>query len=113
LILREMLGASGFIISVAPSGEIVLTLVSQNKPDLVLLDVMMPGIDGFETCKWLKADNTTANIPIIFVTGLTDIATVVKGFKLGGMDYITKPFNHEEVLSRVTTHLRIQKLLHE
>lgn len=112
-VLRKMLGENGFIISVATSGEIALNLVNLNKPDLILLDIMMPGIDGFETCKRLKADNKTANIPIVFITARTEIEAVVKGFKLGGVDYITKPFNQEEVLIRVKTQLKIQKLLQE
>jgi len=112
-VLRYMLGDNGFVISVAPNGETALTLAGKNKPDLILLDVMMPGINGFETCKRLKKDGETAHIPVIFITARTEIEAVVEGFRAGGVDYITKPFNQEEVLTRVTTHLKNQKLLHE
>ncbi len=112
-VLRKMLGESGFIISVAPSGETALKLVNKNKPDLILLDVMMPGISGFETCERLKADSNTAHIPILFVTARTEVEAVVEGFKVGGVDYIAKPFREEEVLARIKTQLSIKKLLLE
>ena len=112
-VLRRILGNEGLEISVAMNGETTLTLVGKNRPDLILLDVMMPGIDGFETCERLKADPDTRNIPIIFVTAKTDLEDVVRGFKVGGVDYITKPFKREEVLSRAKTHLSIKRLIQE
>jgi signal transduction histidine kinase len=84
--------------------------VQHSQPDLILLDVMMPGIDGFETCQRLKANPKTCNIPIIFMTALTDVESKVKGFELGAVDYITKPFQEREVLARVTTHLHLRNL---
>lgn len=112
-VLRKILSKSSFTISEAPNGEIALNLVNKYKPDLILLDVMMPGMDGFEICERLKANIKTDNIPIIFITALTEMEHVVKGFKVGGVDYINKPFQPEEVLSRINTHLRIQSLLKE
>jgi len=79
-------------------------------PDLILLDVMMPGFSGFEVCKALKSNENTKDIPIIFMTALSDTVDKVKGFSLGAVDYITKPIQHEEVLARVTTHLKLRKL---
>ena len=79
------------------------------QPDLILLDVMLPGIDGFETCRRLKRDETTQNIPIIFMTALSDEDNKIQGFEAGGVDYITKPIQQREMMARVTAHLRIQK----
>jgi DNA-binding response OmpR family regulator len=80
---------------------------------MILLDVMMPGIDGFETCRRLKSDEKTQNIPVIFMTALESTKDKVNGFKVGGVDYITKPVQQEEVLARISTHLRIQALTQE
>lgn len=106
-ILVECLKAAGFKTLVAANGEWALQQIDQIQPDLILLDVMMPGIDGFETCRRLKANATTREIPIIFMTALADLGDKVKGFEVGGVDYITKPFQQEEVLARVRTHVTI------
>ncbi|MGK7890926.1 MAG: response regulator [Leptolyngbyaceae cyanobacterium] len=95
---------------IAPDGESAIQQVSYVKPDLILLDVMMPGIDGFETCQRLKRDPETEAIPIIFMTALSDVVDKVKGLELGAVDYITKPFQQEEVLARVKLHLRLYQL---
>ena len=98
----------------APSGEVALKIAARNLPDLILLDVLMPsGIDGFETCCQLKQNEETADIPVIFVTAKEEMENVVKGFRVGGVDYITKPFEREEVLVRVQTHLKISRLTKE
>ena len=99
-----------FHIMVARDGETGLRLARQDRPDLILLDVLLPGIDGFEVCRRLKADEQTHNIPVIFMTIVDRTEDKVRGFVAGGVDYITKPFQHEEVLARVTTHLRIRDL---
>lgn len=112
-VLRRFLNESGYGISIAPNGEIALKIISQKKPDLILLDVMMPGIDGFEVCRRIKENEETKDIPIIFVTAKTETDDVVRGFQTGGVDYILKPFKREEVLSRVKTHLKIQNLIKE
>jgi len=93
--------------SYAKSGEEALILLKEATFDLILLDVMMPGIDGFETARLIKNDPRLMDIPIIFVTAKTDIDSIALGFKVGGVDYITKPFHAEELLSRVRTHIEL------
>jgi len=109
-VLVDYLEDYGFEIMVAREGEIGLERAKIAHPDLILLDVMMPGIDGFETCRRLKADEKTAGMPVIFMTALDSTEDKLKGFEVGGVDYVTKPIQHQEVLARVTTHLRIRDL---
>ena len=109
-VLVDLLGAHNFAVSVAEDGESALEQVDYVRPDLILLDVLMPKVDGFTTCARLKARPATRDIPIIFMTGLADTVDKVKGFELGAVDYITKPFQHEEVLARLDTHLALQQL---
>jgi signal transduction histidine kinase len=109
-VIVDYLGEYGFEIVVAKNGEIGLKRAKILLPDLILLDVLMPGIDGFETCSRLKADEKTCDIPVIFMTALDSPEDKIKGFEAGGVDYITKPIQHEEVLARITTHLRIRDL---
>jgi len=95
---------------VAQSGEEAIHITERFLPDLILLDVLMPpGIDGFETCRRLKANEKTTDIPIIFITALSDMNDKITGFQVGGVDYITKPLRHEEVLARVHTHLLLRR----
>lgn len=108
--LLDFLEAAGFKVVVAEDGERALGLAEYAPPDLILLDILMPGIDGFETCRRLKANPATQEIPIIFLTAVSDNVDKVKGLNLGAVDYITKPLNHEEVLARVNTHVRLQNL---
>ncbi|MDA0267369.1 MAG: response regulator [Cyanobacteria bacterium] len=116
-VLSESLRHEDWVTLVAPDGESALEQVAYSKPDLILLDVLMPGIDGFETCNRLKSNPETAAIPVIFMTALSDIFDKVKGFEIGAVDYITKPFQQEEVIARVKLHLRLhhlsQKLSHK
>jgi len=109
-VIVEYLEEAGFKIVVARNGEMGLKRAQFALPNIILLDVMMPGIDGFETCRRLKADEKTCGIPVIFMTALDSPEDKVKGFEVGGVDYITKPIQHEEVLARVTTHLHIRDL---
>jgi signal transduction histidine kinase len=109
-VITEFLESQGFMVSVARDGEMALRTASYALPDLILLDVMMPGIDGFETCRQLKADSALAHIPVIFMTALSSTEDKVNGFTVGAVDYVTKPIQQEEVLARVQTHLRIQAL---
>lgn len=109
-VLFEFLRNYGFKVLVALDGESAIEQTEYIHPDLILLDIMMPGIDGFETCRRLKADPPTRDIPIIFMSALSDTIDQVKGFQAGAVDYITKPFQHEEVLSRIETHLTIRSL---
>ena len=109
-LLLGYLDKFGFNTIGAESGENALELVTQTVPDLVLLDVMLPGIEGFETCRQLKKHFTTRDVPVIFMTALTDTEAKIKGFEAGGADYIIKPHHYAEVLSRIRTHLTIQTL---
>ena len=109
-VLFDFLSNAGFKVLFAEDGESAINRVEYARPDLILLDILMPGIDGFETCRRLKENQATAAIPVIFLTALTDTADKVRGFALGAVDFITKPLQSEEVLARVHTHLRIQSL---
>ena len=106
----EYLQQGELVVLVAQDGEHGLILSKSIRPNLILLDVMMPGIDGFETCRRLKADDETKDIPVIFMTALSNTEDKVKGFEMGAVDYVTKPIQREEILARITTHLRIQAL---
>ncbi len=97
-----------FKLVIATSGKTAIEMVEKTRPDLILLDVMMPGMDGFETCKIIKSKEENANLPVIFLTALTDKENTLKGFEHGGVDYITKPFNKDELISRVKTHLELK-----
>ena len=112
-VVSAFLHEAGFKVLVAESGEDARGVIGQVKPDLILLDVLMPAPNGFETCRQLKADPDTESIPIIFMTALSDTLEKVKGFDVGGVDYITKPFHQEEVLARVKTHLALRALRSE
>ena len=112
-VLRQALEPEGYSILIATSGESALRIARNAAPDLILLDIRMPGIDGFETCRRLKQDERTRNIPVIFVTAESETHSVVEGFQLGGVDYILKPFKNEEVLARVRTHLKVSLLAQE
>ncbi|MES0488957.1 MAG: two-component system response regulator [Leptospirales bacterium] len=106
-VLGTILGEKGYDIAVATSGEAALKMVDKTQPHIILLDVMMPGMDGFETCQILKSSDKTKDIPVLFLTAKTDIEDIVKGFDLGAVDYVTKPFQAAELLRRVATHLEI------
>jgi len=109
-VLITLLKQVGFRPLVAQSGEEALERIGHVRPDLILLDVLMPGMDGFEVCRRLKERDNTKDIPVIFMTALSDTIDKVKGFELGAVDYITKPFQHEEVLARIHTHLTLHNL---
>jgi two-component system NtrC family sensor kinase len=109
-IVVEHLEKCGFTLASAKNGESGLNRAKFAQPDLILLDVMMPGIDGFETCRRLKLDTATHNIPVIFMTALNQETDKMKGFQVGGVDYITKPIQAEEMLARVKTHLQLHFL---
>jgi diguanylate cyclase (GGDEF)-like protein len=101
---------SGFQVLIARNGDSSIQIAQSSHPDVILLDIIMPGMDGFETCRRLKANESTKDIPVIFMTALSQTAVVVKGFQLGAVDYIIKPSQKEIILARITTHLTIQKL---
>jgi len=108
-LLGNLLSEVDCNIAVATNGKQALAIVANTKPDLILLDVMMPEMDGHETCTILKSKPETKNIPVIFLTAKVETEDIIKGFKLGAVDYIMKPFNGIELLSRVNTHLKIRK----
>ncbi|MEH1794062.1 hybrid sensor histidine kinase/response regulator [Nostoc sp.] len=109
-VLSDTLANAGFEVAIATSGESALQQLEHTPVSLILLDVMMPGMDGFETCQRIKANAKTRNIPIIFITALSESVNKVTGFELGAIDYITKPFQQGEVLARVRTHLKLNQL---
>ncbi|MEM7759058.1 MAG: hybrid sensor histidine kinase/response regulator [Cyanobacteria bacterium P01_A01_bin.40] len=110
LMLFSYLEDKGYRILLAENGETGLQIAKSKSPDLILLDVLMPDIDGFETCRRLKAEAKTKDIPVIFLTALSEKVNKVQGFKLGGVDYITKPSEQEEVLVRIQTHLNLRQM---
>lgn len=112
-VLVETLGAAGYQLMVAEDGEEALAQTAQTLPDLILLDVMMPGLDGFETCRRLKARRETRDVPVLFMTALTETVDKVKAFSAGAVDYLTKPIEHDEAIARVRTHLTLRRLQRE
>ncbi len=109
-VLLRLLTDNGYIVRAAPSGERALQFIGTTLPDLILLDILMPGLDGYAVCARLKADPRTSAIPVIFLSSEHDPLNKVQAFALGGVDYITKPFQAEEVLARVGTHLSLAML---
>jgi len=107
-VLGSIVATNGYIPGFATNGTMALASIKEEAPDLILLDVMMPDMDGFEVCRRLKQDTALAEIPIIFLTAKTETDDVIAGLKLGAVDYVTKPFNKEELLTRVQTHLVLQ-----
>jgi two-component system, sensor histidine kinase and response regulator len=109
-VLHDLLKAEGYTVLTAMRGEVALSAATgPQTPDMVLLDVRMPGMDGYEICRRLKADAATRDIPVMFLSAGGDMADKVEGFRVGGVDYVTKPFQVEEVLARVATHLAISR----
>jgi DNA-binding response OmpR family regulator len=108
-VLLAFLKQQNFEVRMAETGEWALQVLETYQPDIILLDVMMPGMDGFETCRRIKANKATADIPVVFMTALDSVEDKVTGFKVGGVDYITKPFQQIEVLVRVNTHVTLRK----
>ncbi len=112
-LLREMLQLKGYRILAFPRGAMALRAALENPPDLILLDINMPEMDGFEFCRRLKAEKSLKEIPVVFISGRDDVADKVKAFAVGGVDYVTKPFQVDEVNARVVTHLRLRWMQHE
>jgi DNA-binding response OmpR family regulator/DNA-binding CsgD family transcriptional regulator len=112
-LLADILTEEGYKVRLASSGAYALTIVQKNQPDLILLDIMMPEMDGYEVCRLLKADEKTRDIPVIFISALDEVFDKMTAFSIGGVDYITKPFHVEEMLARIKTHLTLQRLQQE
>ncbi len=109
-ILSELLTEKGFDVRIAMNGKLALQSIHDHKPDLILLDILMPGMSGFDVCARLKEDERTSDIPVIFISAFDNTVDKVKSFMLGGVDYITKPFQAEEVLARVATHIELRNM---
>lgn len=112
-LLYESLDHAGYQVLVATSGFSAIEIAHRSQPDMILLDGSMPEMDGFESCIQLKASPVTEHIPVIFMTGLTETEHIVKGFQVGGVDYVTKPLNIDEVQARIKTHLLQARLMHQ
>ena len=108
-VLCTLLEAEGYDLALAPDGPLALKIASRTRPDLILLDVVMPGMDGYDVCRQLKTDPDLRPIPVLFISARDRLEDVVSGFRAGGVDYVTKPFRDEEVLARVETHLRLER----
>jgi len=104
-----VLHKEGYSTICADNGPDARALAESEKPDIILLDIVMPGETGFDVIKWLKARSSTASIPVLFISGEDDIESKIKSFELGGVDYIVKPFNIEEVKARIRTHIRLSQ----
>jgi signal transduction histidine kinase len=112
-LLSQMLTGRGYRVRAARNGPLAISAAQSAPPDLILLDIMMPDMDGYEVCRRLKADERTQDIPIVFISALGEVGEKVKAFTYGGVDFITKPFEMEEVLARVETHLALRRLREE
>ena len=108
-LLQKMLQDKGYRVLAFPDGKMALAAAAKHPPDLILLDINMPEMNGFEVCERLKADAVLKEIPVIFISALIETEDKIKAFALGGVDYVTKPFQFEEVNSRVETHLRLRR----
>jgi DNA-binding NarL/FixJ family response regulator len=111
-LLTDALEEAGITVLVALEGAKALTLVDQITPDVVLMDAVMPGMDGFETCRRLKGNQALAHVPVIFMTGLSETEHIVKGFEAGGVDYVTKPIVPDALIARMRVHLANARLVH-
>lgn len=109
-VLTDMLKAAGYSVRSALSGKLALLSAAHRPPDLVLLDIRMPDLDGFEVCRQLKAQAETRDVPVIFISALSDADEKIRGFALGAVDYVTKPFQRDELLARVSTHIRLRHM---
>ncbi len=112
-LLGSALRKNGYAVAIAQSGEEAIGFVKTHPVDAILLDIMMPHLDGYEVCRRLKADIRTRDIPILFLTAKTDQDSLLKGFAAGGVDYLTKPFHMPELLARVGAHVKLKKALEE
>lgn len=112
-VLSDALDEAGHTVLVATDGASALERLALVRPDLILLDAVMPGIDGFETCRRMKLMDSARDVPVVFMTGLTETEHVVRGFEVGGIDYVTKPIRPAEVLARIGTHVRNAQMLGE
>ncbi|MDD5028602.1 MAG: response regulator [Rhodoferax sp.] len=111
-LLTDILKNEGYEVRSAINGELALRAAASNPPDLVLLDIRMPGMDGYEVCRRLKAEPTTREVPVIFVSAVSETDEKVRGFAMGAVDFVTKPYQRDELMARVRTHLELHRLRH-
>ncbi|MDH5762254.1 MAG: hybrid sensor histidine kinase/response regulator [Nitrospinota bacterium] len=109
-VLQKTLEPEGYSLSVVTDGKMVLEIIPRLNPDLILLDIMMPEMNGYEACQAIKENEETRDIPVIFISAKSEVEDIVEGFRAGGVDYLTKPIRREEVLARVKTHLQLSRL---
>ncbi|RQW83055.1 MAG: response regulator, partial [Geobacter sp.] len=109
-LLSDILTASGYEVSLTQDGAAAMRFVQSQLPDLILLDVVMPNLDGFKVCQFLKSNEKTRDIPVVFMTSLAETSDKIRAFRMGAADYITKPFQAEEVLARVETLLSLHTI---
>src|SRR6056297_2566272 len=107
-VLGNILSKEGYKISAALNGEQALKILQKAKPDLILLDIMMPGLSGYDVLEKIRADETVRDIPVIFLTAKTEKEDIIQGIEMGAMDYVTKPFNSTELLARVNNHIELK-----
>jgi len=107
-VVNSLLKEENYKIALALDGKSALKIIEKSRIDLILLDIMMPGMDGFEVCRILKSDEKTRSIPVLFLTARSEVDDIVKGFNEGGVDYITKPFRKEELVVRVKNHVQLK-----
>ncbi|MCI5144671.1 MAG: diguanylate cyclase [Candidatus Electrothrix sp. AR3] len=112
-LVANIVKENGFKVAIAQNGREALDFLQTKRPDLILLDIMMPEMDGLEACRRIKADERYKNIPVIFITALSDTQNILKAFEVGGNDYITKPFIREEVQARIKVHIKLKKAIEE
>lgn len=112
-LLTKILFDRGYKVRIAPSAKLGINSVMDEVPDLIILDIKMPDLNGYEVCQHLKGDRKTCDIPVIFISGLEDVMDKVKAFEIGGVDYIVKPFSSEEVIARVKNHLQVSQAVHQ
>ena len=110
-VVSNFLKEENYKIALATDGESAFSILAKHKIDLILLDIMMPEMDGFEVCEILKGNPKTKGIPVIFLTAKNETEDIVKGFRIGGVDYITKPFNKEELIARVKNHVQLKLVM--
>lgn len=111
-LLVDLLKVEGYRVRAAISGELALHAAAANPPDLVLLDIRMPGMDGYEVCRRLKAEPATCDVPVIFVSAASEMSEKLHGFEMGAVDYVTKPYQRDELMARVRTHIELNQLRH-
>jgi two-component system sensor histidine kinase/response regulator len=108
-LLESYLRSQGYQVFALPNGDMALRAATKDHPDLILLDIVMPGLDGYQVCERLKADPATREIPVVFLSALDELGDKVRAFEVGGVDYLTKPLRMEEVRARVRTHLELSR----